>query len=162
MKNFKLQSWKIKLEKWYEPSNKSEITGFYMGKSSKFPPSFSWDCFMRHRLQWFLWCYVWSPYFFYRTFCDRPCLYQLLKQIRWFTSTNPKKLTAFSSLPSLSLSLPLSLFLSLSLIMGNSLPNSCVTDGCWFSSIRHFAMFTKSISDCTIFFGAFSLLIILE
>ena len=28
---------------------------------------------------------------------------------------------------------------------------SCVTDGCWFSSISHFAMFTKSISNCTIF-----------
>ena len=48
------------------------------------------------------------------------------------------------------------------LILGNSLPNSCVTDGCWFSSISHFAMFTKSISDCTISFGVFSLFIILE
>ena len=56
----------------------------------------------------------------------------------------------------------LSSFLPLPLILGNSLPNSCVTDGCWFSSISHFAMFTKSISDCTIFFDAFSLFIILE
>ena len=38
---------------------------------------------------------------------------------------------------------------------GNSLPNSCVTDGCWFLSISHFAMFTKSISDCTILFEVF-------
>ena len=26
-------------------------------------------------------------------------------------------------------------------------PNSCVTHGHWFSSISHFAMFTKSIND---------------
>ena len=83
LENFKLQSWKIKLEKWHEPRNKSEITGFYMGKNSKFTGSFSWGCFMRHRLQWFLWCCFWSPYFFNRPFCGRPCcyyyLYQLLK-----------------------------------------------------------------------------------
>ena len=48
------------------------------------------------------------------------------------------------------------------LILGNSLPNSCVTDGCWFSSISHFAVFTKPINNCTISFGAFSLFIILE
>ena len=42
--------------------------------------------------------------------------------------------------------------LPLHIILGNSLPNSCVTDGYWFSSISHFAKFTKSISDCTIFF----------
>ena len=46
----------------------------------------------------------------------------------------------------------LSPLLSLPLILDNSLPNSCVTDGCRFSSIRHFAMFNKSITDCTIFF----------
>ena len=56
----------------------------------------------------------------------------------------------------------LSPLLPISLILGNSLPNSCVTDGCYFSSISHFAMFTKSMSTCTIFFGAFSLLITLE
>ena len=56
----------------------------------------------------------------------------------------------------------LSRLLPLPLILGNSLPNSCVTDGCWFTYIRHFAMFTKSVSDRTIFFDAFSLLIILE
>ena len=44
----------------------------------------------------------------------------------------------------------LSPLLPLPLILGNSLLNSCVTDGCYFSSISHFAMFTKSISDCTI------------
>ena len=47
----------------------------------------------------------------------------------------------------------LSPLLPLPLILGNSLPNSCVTDGCWFSSISHFIMFCKSISDCTISFG---------
>ena len=48
------------------------------------------------------------------------------------------------------------------LILGNSLPNSCVTDGCWFLSISHFTMFTKSVNGCAISFRAFSLLIILE
>ena len=48
------------------------------------------------------------------------------------------------------------------LVLGNSLPHSHVTDGCWFSSISHFAMFTKSINDCTISFGTFSQFIILE
>ena len=43
MENFKLQSWKIKLEKWHEPSNKSEFIGFYMEKNSKFTGSFSWS-----------------------------------------------------------------------------------------------------------------------
>ena len=47
------------------------------------------------------------------------------------------------------------------LTLGNSLPNSCVTDGCCISFISHFAVFTKSI-NCTISFGAFSLFIILE
>ena len=66
-----------------------------------------------------------------------------------------------SPVPTLRSSL-LSPLLPLPLILGNSLPNSCVTDGCWLSFISHFAMFTKSISDCTILFDAFSLLIILE
>ena len=52
--------------------------------------------------------------------------------------------------------------LLLRLILGNSLPTSCVTDGCWFSSISHFAMFTESINNCAICFGPFSLFIILE
>ena len=55
-----------------------------------------------------------------------------------------------SPVPTLRSSL-LSPLLPLPLILRNSLPNSCVIDGCWFSSISHFAMFTKSISDCTIF-----------
>ena len=49
----------------------------------------------------------------------------------------------------------LSPLLPLPLILGNGLPNSCVTDGYWFSSISHFAMFIKSINDCTISFRAF-------
>ena len=56
----------------------------------------------------------------------------------------------------------LSPLLPLPLIVGNNLPNYCVADGCWFSFISHFAMFAKSLSDCTIFFGAFLLLIIVE
>ena len=46
------------------------------------------------------------------------------------------------------------------LVLGNSLPNSYVTDGCWFSFISPFAMFTKSMNDCTILFGSFSIFII--
>ena len=34
-----------------------------------------------------------------------------------------------------------------SLILGSGLPNSCVTDGYWFSSISHFAMLLQSLSD---------------
>ena len=37
----------------------------------------------------------------------------------------------------------------LTLALGKSLPNSYVTDGCLFSSISHFVMFTKSISGYT-------------
>ena len=51
----------------------------------------------------------------------------------------------------------LSPLLPLPLILGNSLPNSCVTSDCWFLSISHFAMFTKSVSDCPMLFDAFSL-----
>ena len=47
-------------------------------------------------------------------------------------------------------------------ILENSFPNSCVTGGCWFTSISHFAMFTKSINNSTVSFGAFSLFIIVE
>ena len=53
-------------------------------------------------------------------------------------------------------SLLLSPLLPPPLILGSSLPNSCVADGCWFSSICSFVRFTKSINDCTISFGAFS------
>ena len=46
--------------------------------------------------------------------------------------------------------------------LGNTLSNPCVTDGCWFSFISRFVMTIKSINNCTISFGAFSLLISLE
>ena len=48
------------------------------------------------------------------------------------------------------------------IILGKNLPNSCVTDDCWFSFISPFPMLTKSINDCTISFGAFSIFIIQE
>ena len=59
-------------------------------------------------------------------------------------------------------SLLLSPLLPPSLALGNSLPNFSVTDGCWFSSISPFTMFAKSITNCTISFGEFSLFIIQE
>ena len=40
LENFKPQSWNIKLGKWHETSNKSEITGFYRGENSKITGSF--------------------------------------------------------------------------------------------------------------------------
>ena len=135
-----------KVEKWLEPSNKSEITGFYMEKNSKFTVSFSRGLFMRHRLLWFLWCCFWSSHFFNYLFCGRSCCKTSIICIscwsRWFTSTNPKKLTV-------------SPLLRPPLILGNSLLNFCVTGGCWFSLISPFAIFTKSINDCAISFGAF-------
>ena len=85
-------------------SSNSEITAFYTGKNNKITGSFSWGRIIRYRLQWFLWCCFWSPYFFNRPFCDRPCCKTSIICIscwsRWFTSTNPKNLTAFTSLPS--------------------------------------------------------------
>ena len=90
----------------WEMSNKSEITRFYAGKNSKFTGSFSWCCFMWHGLPWFLWCCFWSPYFFNRLFCGRPCCKTSIICIscwsRWFPSTNPKKVTAPTSPPSTS------------------------------------------------------------
>ena len=86
--------------------------------NSKFTGSFSWGCFMWHRLLWFLWCCFWSPYFLSCLFCVRPVA----------------KLSLFVSVAEADHSL-LSPLLPLSLILGNSLP--CVTDGCWFSFISH-------------------------
>ena len=117
-----------KLEKWHEPSNKSEITGFYMEKNSKFTGSFSWSFFMRHRLPWFLSGCFWSPCFFNSPFRGIPCCKTSIICIscwsRWFTSTNSKRLTASSSPPS-------------------SLSNFCITRSCCFSLISPFAKFTK-------------------
>ena len=101
MEYFKLQSWKIKLEKWHRPSNKSEITAFYTRKNSKFTGSFCLGCFMRNRLPWFLWCCFWSPCFFNRPFYGRMNWKTSIICIScwWFTSTNAKKLTTFTSSP---------------------------------------------------------------
>ena len=134
MGNFKLQLWKIKLEKWHETSNKSEITGFYTGKSSKITRNFSWGCFMQHRLQWFLWSCFWSPYFFNLRF-----VIERVAKLVLFVSVAEADDSPAPTLRSYLLS-PL---LSLLVTLGNSLPNSCVIDGCWFSSISHFAMFTN-------------------
>ena len=111
--NNSLFVWKISNYSWGRSNLRndlnqvtSRITGFYMGKNSKFTGSFSRGCFMWHRLQWFLWCCFWSPYFFNRPFCGRPCCKTSIICIscwsRWFTSTNPKKLTAFIFPPSTS------------------------------------------------------------
>ena len=78
--NNSLFVWKISNYSWGRSNLRndlnqvtSRITGFYMGKNSKFTGSFSWGCFMWHRLQCFLWCCFWSPYFFNCLFCGRPC-----------------------------------------------------------------------------------------
>ena len=99
----------------------------------------------------FLWCCFWSRYFV-RFVVDR------VAKLVLFVSVSE----ADDSLaPTLRSSL-LSLLLPPPLVLRNSLPNSCVTDGYWFSPISPFAMFAKPINDCTITFGAFSLFIIQE
>ena len=153
MENFKLWSWKIKLENWHEPSNKSEITGFYTGKNSRFTGSFL-EVLLCDRD--------------FRGFFDVGFDPHICSIVR-FVVDCVAKLLSFVSVaeaddspaPNLRSSL-FSPLLHPSLILGNSLPNFCVTDGYWFSSISPFAMCTKSINDCTIFFGAFSLFIIQE
>ena len=117
--------------------------------------SFPWGPFMWHsyRLQWFLWCCFWSPYFFNSLFWGRPCCKNSLICISYWQAEADD-----SPVPTIRSSM-LSPLLPLPLILGNGLPYYCVTDGCWFSAISHFAMITKFIS---IFFDAFSLLIILE
>ena len=129
--NFKRQSWKTILENWHKPSYKSEITGFYMEKIAFLLGVFS---------------SFWFPYFCNRPFCSRKCCKNNICisccRSRWFTSTNPMKLSAFASLPR-------------PLVLGNSLLLN------WFSSISPFAMSTKSMNVFTISFGTFSLFMIL-
>ena len=48
------------------------------------------------------------------------------------------------------------------LVLGSSLPNFCVKDSYWFSSIGPFTMYAKSIKDCTVSLGAFSPFMIQE
>ena len=129
MENFKLQLWKTKLEKRQEPSNKFEITGFYTGKNSKLTGSFSWG------------------------FSSIVCvvLDHVAKLVLFVSVVEADD----SPAPTLGSSL-LSPLLPPPLILRSSRPNSCVTDSYWFSSISHFAMFTKSINGCTISFGAYS------
>ena len=147
LENFKLQSQKTKLEKWHEPSNKFEITGLYVEKNSKFTGSFSWGCFMRHRLPWFFYV-AFEPHIssIVRFVVDR------LAKLVFFVSVaeaddSPAATLRNSLLPPL---------LPPPLVLGSSLPNFCVTDGCWFSSSSPFAMFSKSINDCTVSFEVFS------
>ena len=122
MENFKLQSWKIKLETWHETTNKSEITGYYTAKNSKIIGSFSWGCFDLHISSIF------------RFVVDRVA--KLVLSVSVAEADDSPAPTLRSSLLSHLLPLPLKL--------GNSLPNSCVTDCYWFSSISHlFTMFTK-------------------
>ena len=80
-----------------------ESLDFTRERIANFTGSFSWGCFMRHRLQWFLWCCFLSSYVFSRPFCGRPCCKTSIICIRcwsrWFSSTSPIKLTAFTSPP---------------------------------------------------------------
>ena len=92
----------------------------------------------------------WSLCFWKRPFCGRRC-YKTSVCIsccrsRWFTYTNPMKLSDFTFPPPL--------------VLGSNLSNSCLGDCCWFSSINPFAMFAKSINDFTISFWVFSLFMI--
>ena len=85
-------------------------------------------------------CCFLCTYFFNHPFCGRPCC---KTSIIYIIADDPPASTLTSSLLSPVLPLPL--------VLVNSLPNSCVTYGCWFPSISSFNMFTKSINDSTIF-----------
>ena len=120
-------------------------------KNSKFTVSFSWCCFMRHSLLWFLWCCFWSPHISSKIRFVIDCV---VKLVLFVSVADSPASTLRSCL--------LSPVLPPSLVLGNSLPNSCVTDGCWFSFFSPFTMFSKSINDCTIIFDASSLFMIQE
>ena len=89
----------------------------------------------------------WSQYFSNRPLCGRwwckTSVFISYCRSRWFNCTNPMKLSAFTS--------PLSTSCT-----GEQLFNP-LTDGCWFSFISPFAIFSKSINDFIISFGVFSL-----
>ena len=127
--------------------------GFTQERVSKFTRGFSWGSFIHQRLPWFSWCCFWPPYFsVVRFVVDRTAkLVLFVSDAEADDSPAPNQGSSLSS----------ALFLP-PLTLGNSLFNSCVTDGYWFSSINHFVVFTKSLNDCTISFVAFSLFIILE
>ena len=125
------------LEHWYEPSNKSQITGFHMEKKVANLLGVSAS--------------FWSSHF-----CNRPFGGRSVEKLLFVSVI----VEAFNSpAPTLESSL-LSPPLLLSLVVGDSLSNSCWADGCWFSSISPFATFSKSINDFTISFGEFSLFMI--
>ena len=149
----KLQSWKIRIEKWHEPSNKSEIAGFYNERIANF-------------LGVFLEAVLYDTDF--RCFFDVTFDLNIFSFVR-FVVDRVVKLVLFVSVAEADDSPASTLRSSLlsplfppPLILGNNLPNFYVADGCWFSLITYFPMFTKSINGCTISFGAFSLLIILK
>ena len=105
LENFKLQSWKIKIKKWHEPSSKSEITEFYMRKNSKFTGSFSWGCLCNIDFCGFS-DIAFDPHISSIIHFVVDHLAKLVLLVccwsRWFTSTNPKNLTAFTSAPTTS------------------------------------------------------------
>ena len=140
----KLQITVVEDQNWELTWTKERIWNHWVlhGKNSNFTGSFSWGCFMWHRLSWFLWCCFWSPYFA-RSIVDR-----VVKLVLFVSVTEAD----VSPAPTLRNSLLLFL-LPPPLVLHNSLPNSFVTDVCWFSSVSPFAMFAKPINDCTISFG---------
>ena len=93
LENFKRRSWKTKLENCHEPSNKSEITGFYMEKRANF-----------------LWVFTsfLSPYFCNRPLCGRNCCKSSILSVAVEADGSPAP-TLWSSL--LSPSLPSKLLL---------------------------------------------------
>ena len=103
--------------------------GFTWGRIAKITGNFSWGCFMWHSIEF--------SGFFDVAFDTH------ISSIICFVVDRVVKLVLLASVaeaddlpaPTLRSSL-FSHLLSLPLILGNSLPNSCVTDGCWFSSIH--------------------------
>ena len=153
MENFKLQSWKTKVEKWHETNSKSEITGFYSERVANLLGVFPEVVL----------CNTDFSGFFDVAF--GPHIFSIVR----FVVDHVTKLVLFVSVAEAD-DLPTPILRSLLLsphrpshvILRNSLPNSYITGGCWFSSISPFAMFTKSINDCTISFGSFLVFIIQE
>ena len=153
MENFKLQSRKINLRNDMNQVTNLKLLGFTWKRIANllgvFPEVFLCDIDFRGFSQ-----VAFDPHV---SSIVRFVVYRIAKLVLFVSVAEADD----SPAPTLTSSL-FSPLLHPPLILGNSLPNFCVTDGYWFSSISPFAMCTKSINECTISFGAFSLFIIQE
>ena len=107
--------------------------------------NFSGGCFMWHRLAGFFDVAFDPPCFCNLPFCGgrfcKTSIVCITCGCRWFTCTNPMKLSCFISSPSTSCTCEQSLIFLFN------------TNGYWFSSFIPFALSAKSINDLTIYLG---------